>query len=304
MVSGLRFGFQLSPEHEQDSVAVAQRAEELGFDVVLLSDHVGPGTAPLPTLAAIAEASEKIRLGTFVLNNDMRNPVQLAWEAASLDRLSDGRFELGLGAGHTPQEYAATDIALDPPKIRKQRLAESIEIIRQLLDGERVDFQGDHYTVKGAQIEPSLQDRLPILIGGNGKALLQHAGAHADIVGFQGLGRTGKDGHSHTVNWDPDWLTTQVEQVREGGLHRFKQLELNALVQVVEITDDRSAALAAICGATEGLRTDHAAAVPYLLVGTVDEIAEHIVECRRRWGISYYVVRELDTFAPIIAALR
>jgi alkanesulfonate monooxygenase SsuD/methylene tetrahydromethanopterin reductase-like flavin-dependent oxidoreductase (luciferase family) len=103
-------------------------------------------------------------------------------------------------------------IRVDPRKIREQRLAESIEIIRQLLDGERVDFQGDHYSVAGAQIEPSLQDRLPILIGGNGKALLQHAGAHADIVGFQGLGRTRKDGHRHTVKWDPDWLTTQVEQ--------------------------------------------------------------------------------------------
>jgi hypothetical protein len=142
------------------------------------------------------------------------------------------------------------------------------------------------------------------LVGGNGKALLEHAGAHADIVGFQGLGRTRTDGHRHAVKWDPDWLTTQVEHVRGGGLERFDDLELNALVQVVEITDDRSAALAAFCHGVEGLRPDHAAAVPYLLVGTVDEIAEHVIACRQRWGISYYVVRELDTFAPIIGALR
>jgi len=298
-----RFGFQITGEHQADPVGAAQRAEELGFDVVTISDHVGPGPSPLPTLAAIAEGTNGIRLGTFVVNNDMRNPVQLAWDAATIDRLSGGRFELGLGAGHTPQEYAAIGIGFDDAKQRKQRLAESVEIIRQLVDGETVDHAGEHYRIDGARIDPAHQDHLPILVGGNGAELLGHAGAHADIIGLQGLGRTRPDGHRHEVRWDPEWLDTQVGQIRAGAGGRFEQLELNALVQRVEITDDQPAALAAICDEVEGLSPDHAGAIPYLLVGTVDEIVAHVVRCRERWGITYFVVRDLDAFAPIINAL-
>jgi probable F420-dependent oxidoreductase len=298
-----RIGFQITGDHQADPVAAAQRAEDLGFDVVTISDHVGPGPSPLPTLATIAQGTNRIRVGTFVLNNDMRNPVQLAWEAATIDRLSGGRFELGLGAGHTPQEYAATGIAFDDAKQRKQRLAESVEIIRQLVDGETVDHAGEHYRIDGARIDPAHQDHLPILVGGNGAELLGYAGAHADIIGVQGLGRTRPDGHRHTVKWDPEWLDIQIDQIRAGAGDRFEQLELNALVQRVEITDDHPAALAAICDEVEGLSPDHAGAIPYLLVGTVDEIVAHLMRCRERWGITYFVVRDLDGFVPIIDAL-
>ena len=304
MARPFRFGFQITGDHQADPVGAARRAEELGFDVVTLSDHVGPGPAPLSTLAAIAQGTDRIRLGTFVLNNDMRNPVQLAWDAASIDRLSGGRFELGLGAGHTPQEYAATGIDLDQAKHRKERLAESVEIIRQLVDGETVDHDGDHYRIEGARIDPAHQDHLPILVGGNGAELLGHAGAHADIVGLQGLGRTRPDGHHHKVKWDPARLDAQIDQIRAGAGDRFERAELNALVQRVEITDDRAAALAGICDEVEGLTPNHAAAIPYLLVGTVDEIADHLVSCRERWGISYVVVRDPDRFAPIIQAVH
>jgi probable F420-dependent oxidoreductase len=195
----LRFGYQLTEEDEREPVAVARRAEALGFDVVLVSDHVGPGLSPLVALGAMAQATERIRLGTLVLNNDMRNPVQLAWEAVTLDRSSEGRFELGLGAGHTPQEYAATGVRFDDPRHRKARLMESVEVIRRLLDGEIVTYHGEHVHVDEAQIDASAQQHLPILVGGNGAALLGHAGAHADIVGLQGLGRTRPDGHRHAA---------------------------------------------------------------------------------------------------------
>lgn len=301
---GFRFGFQLSPEHEADPIAAAQRAEEIGFDVVLIADHVGHGMAPMPILAAVAQATDTIRLGTLVLNNDMRNPVQLAWEVATLDRLSGGRFELGLGAGHTPQEYRATDIGFCPPGVRKKRLAESVEIIRRLLDGDVVDYSGDHYSIKGAQIDRTVQEHLPILVGGNGKSLLSHAGKHADIIGLQGLGRTQPDGHRHAVKWETDWLTTQVGQIRTAAGDRFQHLELNALVQHVEITDHRDRALAEICQRVEGLDPEHAAQIPYLLVGSVDQIVDHIMACEKRWGITYYAVRELDGFVPIMTAIR
>jgi probable F420-dependent oxidoreductase len=304
--SGFRFGYQLGAADDASPVAVAQRAEELGFDIVLVSDHVGPGLAPMVGLAAMAQATERIRLGTFVLNNDMRNPVQLAWEAATLDRLSNGRFELGLGAGHTPQEYVATGINLQSPQARKARLMESVEVIRRLVDGETVSYHGDHVQVDEAQIDAASQARLPILVGGNGAALLEHAGAHADIVGLQGLGRTRADGHRHQAKWDQSWLTTQVEQVRAGAGARARvaDVELNALVQVTQVTEDASAVVARVCERIEGLTAEDAASTPYLLIGTVDEIVAKLLACRERWGITYFVVRELEAFAPVIAALR
>jgi len=304
MSPSIRIGYQLSGNAGENPTAAAQRAEQLGFDVITVSDHVGPGLSPMPTLAAMAAVTEAIRLGTMVLNNDMRNPVQLAWESATIDRLSGGRFELGLGAGHTPQEYDQTGIERSDPAVRKARLAESVEIIRRLLDGETVDVDGEHYRVEGASIDAAVQDRLPILVGGNGERLLAHAGAHADIVGLQGLHRTLADGHRHTVKWSADRVTEQVEQVRAGAGERADAVEFSALVQVVAITDDRQLALEDLCDRVDGLSPEDAAAIPYALVGSVEEIVEHLYACQDRWGIDYFVVRELDAFAPVLEVLR
>ncbi len=304
MTRALRFGFQISGGHTIDPVAAARRAEELGFDVVLVPDHVGPGLSPMVTLAAIASATERIRLGTYVLNHDMRNPVQLAWEAVTIDRLSGGRMELGLGAGHTPAEFAATGIPLDPPAVRKGRLIEGLMIVRQLVDGVTVDFEGDHLAVQGARIDRSMQEHLPILVGGNGARLLGAAGELADIVGLQGLGRTHDDGHRHDALWSADHLDHQIDQVRAGAVDRIDDLEFNSLVQIVRLTDDREAALAAICEGFGPLPIEDARSTPYMLVGSVDEIVEHIHVCAERWGITYFAVRELDGFEPILAALR
>ena len=304
MTRQLRLGHQLSARIEGDPVAAAVRAEELGFDIVSSADHVGPGWAPMPTLSAVAAATTRIRLGTLVLNNDMRNPVQLAWEASTIDRLSGGRFELGLGAGHTPDEYDATGIECSAPAGRKRRLAESVEIIRDLLDGKSVDHDGEHHRITRARIDRSEQQHLPILVGGNGTALLAHAGGHADIVGLQGLGRTRGDGHSHEVKSSTERLDEQIEQVRVGAGARFDDIEFNAMVQVVQITDDREAALAKVCEQVDGLSMDDASTTPYLLIGTVDEIVQHMTTCTERWGINYFAVRELDDFEPILRALR
>lgn len=303
-MGALRFGYQLEQADELAPVEAARRAEELGFDVVLVSDHIGPGVSPLVTLASIAHATTRIRLGTLVLNNDMRHPGQLAWEATTLDRLSSGRFELGLGAGHTPQEYAATGVPFDVPSMRKARLMESVEVIRRLVDGETVCYEGAHLRVDGAKIDRSHQDHLPILVGGNGARLLEHAGANADIVGLQGLGRTQPDGHRHAVKWDTSWLDTQIAQVRTGAGVRARKLELNALVQVTEVTDDKTAALTQVCKRIDGLTIEQADQIPYLLVGTVDEIVDKVKACESRWGIRYFVVREIEAFAPVIRALR
>jgi probable F420-dependent oxidoreductase len=302
----VRFGYQLGSADQHDPIAAARRAEELGFDVVLVSDHVGPGLSPLVTLAAIAQATERIRLGTFVLNIDMRNPVQLAWESSTLDRLSGGRFELGLGAGHTPQEYPATGIEQQPARERKRRLCEVVEVLRPLLAGEPVTLHGDAVTIDNAQIQAAAQPHLPLLVGGNGSMLLEHAGQHADVVGLQGLGRTAPDGHSHAVHWNRPWLVDQIAQVRRGEQRRSdgRSVELNALVQVATITDDAEPVYASLCERIDGITLDDARSTPYLLVGTVDEIAQKIDGLAAAQGITYFVVRALDDFAPVIAALR
>jgi len=305
MTRVIRFGHQPLLAADEDPVGVAQRAEAAGFDVFLLPDHVGVGPAPMPALASAASATSTIRLGTFVLNADMRNPVQLAWEATTLDRLSGGRFELGLGAGHTPHEYEATGIELKIPRQRKAALAERVEIVRRLLDGETVTHPGTHHRVLDAAVPRSFQDHLPILVGGNGATLLGHAGAHADIIGLQGLGKTHPDGHQHSVRWEVAHLDHQVEQVCAGAGERVDQIELNALVQMVDVTDDADQSLtnlAELIG--DGMTATELAVIPYVLIGTVDEIADEILRARDRWGITYFAVRALDDFAPVIARVR
>jgi probable F420-dependent oxidoreductase len=301
-VRPFRFGLQLRASPGEDVVATARRAEAAGFDVVLLADHVGPdGLSPLPTLAAIASATTTVRLGTFVLNAEMRNPVQLAWEASTIDHLSGGRMELGLGAGHTPQEFSACGIEMLPAADRKARLMAQVEVIRTLLDGGTASRPA--LGVDDATVARAVQDRLPLLVGGNGSALLAHAGAHADIIGLQGLGRTLEDGHRHEVRWTTDHLDRQIEQVRTGAGDRFDALELNALVQVVDVTDDAGVAIAALCEQVPTLDPAAVGELPYVLIGTVDEIAAKLRRCRDRWGITYFVVRDLEAFAPVIAAV-
>lgn len=307
MVSGVgrpfRFGFQITANRD-DPVGTAQRAEELGFDVVLAPDHVGSAWSPMPMLGAIASATSTIRLGTLVVNVSMRNPVHLAWEASTIDRLSGGRFELGLGAGHTPHEFIETGIQLLGPAARKANLAEHVEIIRRLFDGEYVDHDGVHHTLAGASVARATQEHLPILVAGNGAALLRHAGAHADVIGLTGTGRTLPDGHSHDTNWTTEHLDTQIAQIRAGAGDRFHDIELNALVQAVVITDDTERALDDICAHDPSLERDHLRDTPYVLIGTVDEIVDKLVMCRERWGLSYFSVRSLASFAPVIEAAR
>lgn len=304
-VPDFRFGLQLRTDDLAACVDHAQQAEAAGFDVVTLPDHIGSSMAsPMLVLAAMAEATSTIRLGTFVLNNEMRNPVQLAWESATLDRLSGGRFELGLGAGHTPHEFAATGIELVAARQRKRRVAESVEIIRRLLDGEAVTYVGDHYSVTDAAVVEPVQPRLPILVGGNGDELLTHAAQHADIIGLQGLGRTLADGHRHDVKWSEAWLDHQIDVITKGSAGRDTAVELNALVQMVTITDDREAALAVLQAEIPTATLDDLRATPYIAVGTHDEIADHLRSVRDRWGISYFVCRALTDFAPIIERLR
>jgi probable F420-dependent oxidoreductase len=236
-----------------------------------------------------------------VLNNDFHHPVLLAMEYANLDHLTGGRVELGIGAGHSFTEYSAMGLPFDPPAVRKARMAESVEILRRLLDGERVTFAGEHYHLSDVATQRSLQGHLPILAGVNGRAALAHAARHADIIGLMMLGRTLEDGHHHEVRWQADRLDATVAHIRA---NEVAGVELNALVQVVNVTDDPRSVLEELVAETEGLSAEDAASTPFLAIGSPDEIAAHFVRCRERWGISYLSVREIEPFAPVIERLR
>ncbi|MEO6126065.1 MAG: TIGR03621 family F420-dependent LLM class oxidoreductase [Ilumatobacteraceae bacterium] len=297
-----RFGYQVSRGDGDDLRRQAREAEAAGFDVISTWDHVADGLTPLLPLLAMADVTDRIRVCPMVINNDFHHPVNLAMEFADLDHLTGGRAELAIGAGHAFTEYTAMGLAFDPPAVRKRRLAESIEILRRLLDGETVTHRGEHYRITEARIKRSLQDHLPIMAAVNGQAGLAHAAQHADIIGLMMLGKTLDDGNSHEVRWEADRLDATVAHIHEHAAGR--PIELNALVQMIIVSDDRRAAAENLCAAMPTLQVDDALDTPFLAIGTHDEIAEHFFRCRERWGISYLTVRSIPDFAPLIERLR
>ena len=297
-----RFGYQARGGTADELRAQARAAEAAGFDVIHTYDHLSPQWSPTLPLLAMAEVTTTLRVCPLVINNDFHHPALMAAEYANLDHLTGGRVELGIGAGHSFTEYAAMGLKFDPAKVRKARLAEAIEIIRGLLDGETVTYSGEHYQLDGVRTMRSLQERLPIMAGVNGPTALAHAARHADCIGLMMLGRTLEDGQSHEVRWEASRLDDTVAYVRTHAAGR--DVELNALVQVVQITDDRDGALRELMAELPSLAYDDAAATPFLAYGTHDEIAAHLLQCRARWGINYYSVRSIDEFQPVIERLR
>jgi probable F420-dependent oxidoreductase len=281
----------------------ARGAEEAGFDVLHSWDHIVDGWSPLVPLMAVADCTTRLRVCPLVLNNDFRHPVHLAQELASMDHLSGGRVEVGLGAGHSFTEYSAIGQQFDPPAVRKDRLAESVEVIRRLLDGEVVTHHGEHYQLECVRPLRSLQEHVPLLVGVNGKRALAHASRHADIIGLTMLGRTLEDGQRHEVRWQSDRLDATISYIREQAAERWERLELNVLVQRVILTDNRREAAHQLAEQVPGLSVEDALVTPFLAIGSHDEIADHLQACRNRWGISYFSVRDIAGFEPVIRRL-
>jgi probable F420-dependent oxidoreductase len=260
----------------------------------------------MPALVSAAEATKTIRIGTDVLNNDLRHPVLVAREAAAVDLLTDGRLQLGLGAGSIRAEYEAAGLGFDPGDVRIERLAEAVAIIKGLLRGEKVNLAGRHYRVTDHRIGvlPAQKPHPPILIGGNGRRLLSLAAREADIVGLSGITfRGGGAAPSDLSGWGASGIDERVRLIREtAGPERFADIELAALVQSVVVTGDRRKAAEELARRWPQLTPDEFLASPYVLVGTAGQIADDLRARRERWGISYYMIPEpcLDDFAPVI----
>ncbi|HEX4492484.1 MAG TPA: TIGR03621 family F420-dependent LLM class oxidoreductase [Acidimicrobiia bacterium] len=297
-----RFGLQVGRAASRSEwVDIGRRAEAVGFASVLVADHVADDLlSPMAALAVLAGATASVQLGTFVLNNDFRHPTLLAREAATIDLLSDGRFELGIGAGHSAPEYVEIGLPFDRAAVRVTRLEESARLLRRLFDGETVTAAGTHYSVTEHRLSPARRPAL--LVGGNGDRVLRLGAEVADIVGFTGLGRTLPDGQQHEIAWSGAEIDAKVALVRAAAGARLAELELNALVQHIEITDDRRAAAETV-GARIDADPDVLLAAPYMLIGTVAEIVAQLHATRERWGFTYFVTRDAEQTAPIIAAL-
>jgi probable F420-dependent oxidoreductase len=259
---------------------------------------------PWVSLTVAAEAAPTMRVGTFVLNNDLRHPALVAREAAALDLLTDGRLELGLGAGHMEAEYDQIGLRFDPNAVRVARLGEAVAIVKRLLAGEEVTFSGAHYTLTGHRVSPSpvQKPRPPLLLGGNSRRLLELAGREADIVSFLGFSHR-RGGRAFDLGaFGAEGTAERIRIVREAAGSRFGELELNAVVQRVVVTDDSRSAAADLAHEEE-LSVEEVLDSPYLLVGSVDAIADGLRARHERHGFTYWVVPEgvMDAFAPVIA---
>jgi len=307
-VRPFRFGVQVrGAASAAELVVTARRAEALGFDVLTVPDHLPFGLAPFSALATVAAATERLRVGTFVAANDFRHPVVLAKEAATLDVLSGGRFELGLGAGWLRSEYDQAGFAFEPAGTRIARLGEAIALVRRLLGPEGdgpVSFAGRFYRAADLALQPRPAQRQgpPILIGGGGRRLLTLAGATADIVGLAPRARP--DG-----SLDPDSTSAaatdeKTRWVDAAARDRPRPPERNLYVYGVTETDDPEASAAALAAAA-GTPADDLQGSPHFLFGSIDGMAKALEATRARHGTSYVTVGHdlMEALAPVMARL-
>jgi probable F420-dependent oxidoreductase len=302
-----RFGVQLSTAPDRHTwVDTARRLEALGYDTATMPDHFSDQLAPVPALQAIADATTTLRFGALVFDNDYKHPVVLAKELATLDVLSEGRLEIGLGAGWMISDYTQSGIAYDPPGVRIDRFLEGLQIIESALTPGAFSFSGQHYTVTDYEglPEPVQSPRPPILIGGGGKRVLGIAARHADIVGINATLTAGAVGPDAISTMTAEAVDTKVGIVRDAAGDRLADIEMNVRVFLVSITDD---AAAAAQGIADMIQVDRSMIdeTPFALVGPPSKLVDDLRERRERWGFSYVIVGpdEIDAFAPVVAEL-
>jgi probable F420-dependent oxidoreductase len=303
-----RFGVQITRSRTGEGWrAAARRAEELGFDVFLMADHFGNQLSIGPALASVAEATSTIRIGTLVWQNDLRHPAITAMEAATLDVLSSGRMEVGIGAGGSfPPEFPWTGIPLDPPAVRVSRLAETLPVLKQIWANDPFSFSGEHFTFQEytGHPKPVQQPHPPILMGAGGPRMLKLAAEYADIIGLLPA-MLPEGGFDDGIS--DDAFAAKVETIRAHAGERFADIELNMLVQMFGVTDDREADIERR-RIEMGIEPDDMSWFdsPMVYIGSVEQIAERMIEVREKIGISYFAVFEpmMEEFAPVIQALN
>jgi len=301
-----RFGAQLGASTAEEWAGQLRAARDLGYSIVTLADHFGGRLAPLTALAAAVDRVD-LRLGTLVLANDFRHPAVLAKETATLDSLSGGRFELGIGAGWLADDYLSSGITMEAAGVRIDRLEEAIAVIKGLWRPGSFSHEGRYYTVDlDGHPKPLQRPRPPILIAGGGRRILRLAGREADIVGISIRLDEGRRAQldKGVVSATREAVEQKLGWVRDGAGGRYDELELNVLVFEAHLTDSPQDVLERIGAETE---TDPAVVreSPQVLIGSVEEICDTIERRREIFGISYYTfyLPDLVTMAPVVERL-
>jgi probable F420-dependent oxidoreductase len=302
-----RFGVQLEKAETGASWRATARAiEDLGYSTLFIPDHFESQFGPLVALTVAAEATTTLRVGSLVFGNDYRHPVVLAKEVATLDLVSEGRVEFGLGAGWMTTDYEQSGIAADPAGMRISRMAESLAVLKALWSTGEATYQGEYYQVTAALGEPKPVQRPhpPIIIGGGGQRVLGIAAREADIVGVNPSLAAGYIGPEVLETTTAEYYHQRIEWIRKAAGPRFDQLELQVLTFLVQVVPDRDEALAGLASMLS-VTPEQVAGSPIALVGTTEQIIETLRQRREEFGFSYIVVHEaeMEALAPVVATL-
>jgi probable F420-dependent oxidoreductase len=284
----------------------ARKVEDLGYSCLTMPDHFDAQLAPVPALMAAAAATTSLRIGTLVFDNDYKHPLVLAKECATLDLLSDGRLELGIGAGWMRTDYEQSGIAYDEPKVRVDRFEEAITVLKGLFADGPFTHAGEHYTISGHDGVPKPVQRPhpPIVVGGGGRRVLSIAAREADIVGVNPDLRAGRGGAETAPDMTPESTSRKLAWVREAAGERFEDLELSTLIGFAHVTDD-ARSIADAMAANFGISAEETLHVPGILVGTVDAMCDELRRRREEWGFSYvgFDMGTWEAMAPVVARL-
>jgi probable F420-dependent oxidoreductase len=290
-------------ETRREWTDLARRAESLGYDLLLVNDHLHQPLAPLPALVSAAEATSTLRVGTYVLCQDLRNPVVLANELATVDLLSEGRLEIGLGAGWLDSDYATSGIERGSPSVQVERFAEVLSLVHRLLTEPTVTFSGRHFTATEATCRPSpvQRPRPPLLVGGTSRPVLELAAREADVVSLNPV--VGPGGRLKASA--PAEVDERIGWVRRAAGSRWPQLRIDLVVWACIVTPRPEKVVEALAAAL-GVTPAQLLEMPAVLAGPVEQVAEQVISRRRRWGASTVTVpaEAMEAFAPVVERLR
>ncbi len=302
VVTSFRFALQLRELADPAVIETdARQAQDLGYEELYSFDHLG-SVDPFVPLVTAAAAAPRMGVGPLVVNNELHHPVLLARTAATVDALTGGRLVLGLGTGYAQAEHDALGTPIRDPGPRVRRFAESLDVLRSLLDTDAATFDGEfhHIAVESLGIRPA-QARVPFLIGGHGPRVVALAGRHADIFQFTGLTH-GEGGAPQPGGFALADLLQRAEWLTQAAGARDGDIERSALVQVLHIgagADEKIAELVTRLGASAELLAE----TPFVLTGSVEQVVDKLERRRADLGISHYVIRDAEQFAPVVAAL-
>lgn len=302
-----RFGIQLSTASSgADWADAARKAEDLGYSTLFMPDHFGDQLAPIPALMAAADATTELRVGALVFDNDYKHPVVLAKELATIDVLSGGRLEVGIGAGWMQSDYDQSGIPMDRPGVRVSRMEEGIAVIKGCFEPGPFSHAGEHYTITDYDGMPKpSQTPPPLLIGGGARRVLSIAAREAQIVGINPSIHSGRVDTAAAQNGAAGETDQKLAWVREAAGAGYDDLEINMLQFAAIVTDDRKGT-AEMMAPLFGLPPEEVDSYPHACIGTIEEIADSLRERRERWDVSYIVFQgdTMEAMAPVVAALR